>query len=225
MIASDWVVGSVVVGDQGALVGHADLPVPPDPSSQGEQPLRDPDPDPLRGAAAVLFQSELTLEGVEGALDPLADTPQRPNPARLVGPVRAQQPRPVLADELVELPPGEALVTDQQQAWAQPGALVLEQRRHDLTLAQLRRGQAPRDGQAVRGGQHVQAKAPDGAVVALAVAVAGMAGQRRTADRLTAGRARVESTRRSCSHQLGGWTARSWMASATSGAARRSRRL
>ena len=43
MIASDWVaVASVVVGDQGALVGRADLPVPPDPGGQGEQPLRHP---------------------------------------------------------------------------------------------------------------------------------------------------------------------------------------
>jgi hypothetical protein len=47
MIASDWVVmGSVVVGDQGALVGRADLPIPPDRRGQGEQPLGDPDPDP-----------------------------------------------------------------------------------------------------------------------------------------------------------------------------------
>src|SRR6266540_1278556 len=150
MIASNWVVGSVVVGDQGALVGRAGLPVPPDPSSQGEQPLRDPDPDPLRGAAAVMFQAELAIEGAEGALDPLADAPQRPNPALLVGPVGAQQPRHVLADELVELAAGEALVADQQQAWAQPGTLVVEQGRHDLTLAQLGAGQAPGDGKAVR---------------------------------------------------------------------------
>src|SRR5512132_3495924 len=84
MIASDWVVGSVVVGDQGALVGCTDLPVPPDPTGQGEQPLRDPDPDAGQGAAAVPFQPKLALEGLEGALDPLADTAQRPNPAGLV---------------------------------------------------------------------------------------------------------------------------------------------
>src|SRR5919204_3426765 len=47
MIASDWVVGDlVVVGDQGALVGDTDLPVPPDGRGQGQQPLGDPDPAP-----------------------------------------------------------------------------------------------------------------------------------------------------------------------------------
>ena len=75
MIDSDWVVmGSVVIGDQRALVLGTQLPVEPDGRGQGEQPLADPGVDAGWGAAAVLLQ--LALEGVDDALDPLADRPQ-----------------------------------------------------------------------------------------------------------------------------------------------------
>src|SRR5215216_2523009 len=118
MIASDWVEGiSVVVGDQGTLVGGADLPVPPDRRGQGEQALGDPDPDTGQGPAAVAFQPQLVFEGVKGALDPLAPATQRPQPMRLISPVGAQQDRAIAADQLLELPAGEALVTHD----AQPG--------------------------------------------------------------------------------------------------------
>src|SRR6266545_946481 len=191
MIASDWVGGVlVVVGDQGALVGRAGLPVPPDRGGHGQQALGDPDVDAGQGAAAVSFQPELVLEGVEGAFDPLAPAAQRAVPAWLVGAVGAQQPDAKPGEVVGELAAGEALVAQDEQSWAQAGALVVEHGGHDLAFAQLRRGQAPRDRQPVRCGQHVQPEAPEVAVVALAVAVAGMAGQRRAADRLAAGRAR-----------------------------------
>src|SRR6266508_6833509 len=115
MIASDWVVGSVVVGDQGALLGGAGLPIPPDRGGQRQQPLGDADVDAGKGAAAVAFQPELVLEGVEGALDPLPDPAQRAVPARLVGAVGAQQPGAVAGDELLEVAAGEALVAQQEQ--------------------------------------------------------------------------------------------------------------
>jgi hypothetical protein len=38
--------------------------VVPDRGSQGEDALQDPDRDPTRGAATVLFEVELALEGV-----------------------------------------------------------------------------------------------------------------------------------------------------------------
>src|SRR5918999_3674284 len=105
MIAADWVVGDlVVVGDQGALVGDTDLPVPPDCRGQGQQPLGDPDPDPGQGAAAVAFQAELVFEGVEGALDPLPDPTQRPMPARLIRTIGTQQPGAIVGDQLLEVP-------------------------------------------------------------------------------------------------------------------------
>ena len=59
MIASELVGGSVIVGDQGALVGRADLLVPPDRRGQREQPLSDPDMDADQGAPSVVFQPEL----------------------------------------------------------------------------------------------------------------------------------------------------------------------
>ena len=52
---------SMVVGDQGALVGRADLPVPRDRRGQGEQALRDPDHHSGQGAAAVAFQPSWSL--------------------------------------------------------------------------------------------------------------------------------------------------------------------
>src|SRR5919198_5640674 len=111
MIDSDWLVGgSVVIGEQGALVGDPELPVEPDGCGQGQQPLADADEDPTQGAAMVLFQPELVLEGVDDRLDPLAHAAKRPEPARLVLAVRADQPRAQLADVLVEGAAGKALV-------------------------------------------------------------------------------------------------------------------
>jgi hypothetical protein len=54
---------SVVVGEQGPLVGGADLPVRPDRGGQGQQPLGDPDIDTGQGASpadAVATQDTVT---------------------------------------------------------------------------------------------------------------------------------------------------------------------
>jgi len=65
-------IGSVVVGDQGALADGVDLPVVPDGGGQGQQPGSDAGVDPLQGASAVVFEGELALEGVDDGLDPVA---------------------------------------------------------------------------------------------------------------------------------------------------------
>lgn len=66
MIDSEWMGRmSVVVGDQGALVGLAEEPVEPDTRGQREQPLGDPDEHATKGAATMAFQAELVVEGVE----------------------------------------------------------------------------------------------------------------------------------------------------------------
>jgi hypothetical protein len=157
----------MVVGDQGALTRLAGLPVPPDPGDQGQQPLGDSDPDTGEGAAAVPFQSELVFARVEQALDPLPDPAQRPVPVGLISPVGAQQPGPMRCDQLLELLPGEALVAQDEQARAQPLALVAEHGRHDPAFAQLGAGQAAGDRQPVRSGQDIQPQAPEPAVMAL----------------------------------------------------------
>src|SRR5215467_13074386 len=69
--------GSVVVVYQRPLVGDVGLPVPPDSRRHRQQPLGDSHEDAGGGASTVLFERELTLEGVVDALDPLADGSQR----------------------------------------------------------------------------------------------------------------------------------------------------
>src|SRR5215471_8199428 len=113
---SDSLWGSAVVGDQASLGRCSDHPVVPDGSGHGQQPLGDADVDAGGGAAAVAFQVELALEGVVDRLDPLPDPADGAVPGCLVAPVRADQPQPVPgADQVLELPAGEALVADQGQ--------------------------------------------------------------------------------------------------------------
>ena len=85
----------------------------------------------------MLFQSQLVFEGVEGALDPLPDPAQRSMPAWLISTVGAQQRRAIAGDQLLERLPGEALVAQDEQARAQPLALVLQQRGDHLALTEL----------------------------------------------------------------------------------------
>src|SRR3982751_6556551 len=63
--------GSVVVGDQGSHDRLAGVPVVPDRGGQGEDALQDPDGDAGDGAAAVLFEVELALEGLVDRFDAL----------------------------------------------------------------------------------------------------------------------------------------------------------
>src|SRR4029453_3950250 len=200
MIASDWVVvASVVVGDQGALVGRADLPVPPDRRGQSEQAFRDPDNHAGHGAAAVAFQPKLVFEGVKGALDPLPPAAQRAMPAWFVGAVRSQQHRAIAGHELLELAAGEPLVGQDDQPRPQPVALVVQQRGDHLALAQLGAGQTPRPPEPARPRQEPPPAAPASA-------------DRLTVPRDAAHGTGVESTRRSWSQKLGVWTARSLIA-------------
>src|SRR5579859_3483878 len=75
---------SVVVGDEGSLVGGADLPVVPDGGGQGEQSLGDAGEHSGGGASAVAFEAELVFEGVEDRFDPLAHPGQVAEPAPFV---------------------------------------------------------------------------------------------------------------------------------------------
>ena len=88
----------------------------------------------------MAFQPELVLEGVQGALDPLAHAAKRPEPAWFVLAIRADQPCPQLADVLVERAAGKALVGQDDRARGQcllAGGIV-QQRLGDLALAQAR---------------------------------------------------------------------------------------
>jgi hypothetical protein len=85
---------SMVVGNQGTLLGGADLPVPPDPGPKCQQPLGDPRHNPGRSTAAVIFERELPFKGVDDALDPLADRAQGAVASRLILAIGAEQSGP-----------------------------------------------------------------------------------------------------------------------------------
>src|SRR6516162_11501214 len=106
--------GSVVIGDQRPLDGFGSGPVVPDGGGHGQQPLGDAGVDTCGGAAAVAFQIELALEGVVDRLYPLADPADGAVAGWLVAPVGPDQAHTKGGGEQVlELPPGEALVADQ----------------------------------------------------------------------------------------------------------------
>src|SRR5438270_6426990 len=107
---------SVVVGDQGALVGDADEPVVPDAGGEGEQALSDPHHNTSAGAAAVRFEPELTLEGVVDGLDALAEPAQLAVALPLTTAIGPDQRGAESTDEVLELPAGVALVSDDEQA-------------------------------------------------------------------------------------------------------------
>src|SRR5919199_2131818 len=109
MSDSDWVVSVVVGGEVSAGLAEPAV-VEPQHRSEREQPLRDPDEHTGRGAPAVLFEPELAFEGVDDALNPLADAAQRPVPAWLVGTVRPQHPGAKLADVTLQVAAREAPV-------------------------------------------------------------------------------------------------------------------
>src|SRR5438094_8522146 len=138
--------GSVVIGDQRSLDGFGTGPVVPDGEGQAEQPLGDAGVDARGGPAAVAFEVELAFEGVVDRLDPLADPADGPVAGWLVaavGPDQAQ--REPGGEQVLEVPPGEALVADQGQPRPQrAGPLsVGEQFGGHLAFPQLRAGPAP----------------------------------------------------------------------------------
>jgi hypothetical protein len=124
----------MVIGGEVAAWAAESL-VEPERCGQGEQALGDPDPDPGQGPAAVLLQAELALEGVDNALDALADRAQIAVTGGLVTPVRALEAGAQITDLPVEAGPGKAFVANDGRAGQQPRRGVLEQLGRDLTLA------------------------------------------------------------------------------------------
>src|SRR5438128_10972468 len=103
---------SVVVRDQGSLIGGVDLPVPPDACCQRHKPLSDACQDAGSGAGAVLFERELALKGIDDALDPLPDRSERAVAVLLTLAVWAEQPGAQLSHTGLQKAVGEAFVAD-----------------------------------------------------------------------------------------------------------------
>src|SRR4249920_1057679 len=93
---------SMVIGGEVAA-GSAKLLVEPQHRGQGEQPLGDPDPDPGHGPATVCFQAELAFEGIDDALDTLADCAQVAVPGGFIAAVGPDEDGVQLADLTGEL--------------------------------------------------------------------------------------------------------------------------
>src|SRR5215472_11708710 len=120
---------SVVVGNKRTLLGGADLPVPPDPGPERQQPLSDPRDNSGRGTPAVLFERELSLGGVDDALDPLMDLAQGAIANRLVLAIGTEQSGPQLGHSCLQEAVGEAFVADDDLAFLQR-ASIEERLRH-----------------------------------------------------------------------------------------------
>lgn len=159
----------MVIGGEVAAWAAESL-VEPERCGQGEQALGDPDPDPGHSPAAVLLQAELTLEGVDDALNALADRAQVAVTGGLVAAVRPLEAGAQITDLAVERGPGKAFVPNDGRAGQQGRRGVLEQLGRDLTLTKAWGGQAPADRHTVRSGEQVQLEAPVPARVGSAVA-------------------------------------------------------
>src|SRR5581483_450366 len=151
-----------------------DLAVMPEPRGEGEQAQGDPGTEAGQGASAVALQPELALAGPEHRLDPLADPPQRAEAGSLVLAVRPEEGGSAEPHELLELPPGEALVRDHGVAGERH---PLEHLAGDVPLGGIGGGELEGDRGAVCGAEQVEPKAPEVARVRAAVAVAGVAGE------------------------------------------------
>src|SRR5499427_412197 len=114
---------SMVVGNQGTLLGGTDLPVPPDPGAERQQPLGDSRHNPGRGTAAVLFERELSFEGVDDALDPLADRAQGAVASRLILAIGTEQSGSQLRHSRLQEAVGEAFVADDDLAFRQRASI------------------------------------------------------------------------------------------------------
>jgi hypothetical protein len=137
----------------------------------------------------VAFQPELVLEGLEGALDPLPDAVQRPVPGGSSARSGRRETAPWPATTCSKSWPANPLSArmaspgrSRGRSW--PSRAATTSRSPSLGWPDTR-PQAARPGRPAP-----TAGSPEPAVVARAVAVAGMAGQGRAVDRLAGGRTR-----------------------------------
>jgi hypothetical protein len=112
----------------------------------------------------MAFEAELTLEGVVDRLDQLADLLEHrlAIAGLLVCAGGPQQCDRVTGQQLLEVPPGEALIGDQQDA-VMPGGHVcfhLQHRGQRFPLAELRIRKRPHDRHPHRSAHQIQPQSP-----------------------------------------------------------------
>lgn len=155
----------------------------PDGCGQGEDALGDSGDHAGWGAALVVFQVQLVLEGVEDGLDSLAQGSQHglAGSGGLAARGGAHQGHSPLVELGLQLLGAVALVG--QQGLPAGGGQAGQHVEQDLALVVGGAGQRPGHGQPVGGGDHVQAQAPEPPGVRGAVPVPGPPCQVRASDR------------------------------------------
>src|SRR5215211_743895 len=180
-------VDSELVGIGGEVPpGLAKLPVMPKASGEGEQAGADPGAETRQGASPVALEPELTLAGPKHRFDPLPNPAEGAKARLLVLSVRPQEGGAAVGHPALELGAGKALVGDDRVAIE---ADPLEHLPSHLALGGVGGRQLERDRGAVGGAEQVEAKAPEVAGMASAVAVGGDAGELRAPSGLARGRA------------------------------------
>src|SRR4051794_31748428 len=140
MTDSVCTVSVVVVGEVSA--GRVDerglpqLPAVPHAGCEREDALADARPDAVGDVGAVVFETELALEGVVDRFDPLTDRAELAEPGPLVVAVGTDERGVQRVDDLFELVAGEAFVGDDDLAAGQQAVATsaVEQRCGDLAL-------------------------------------------------------------------------------------------
>src|SRR6266540_3273797 len=136
----------------------AELPVEVDGGVEGEDAGGDAANEAGWSLREVVFEPQLVLERVDDRLDSLPDLPDRRRlPLRLVGSAGAQQECAELADGLLEVAAGEALIGDHELA---DGRLPLQQLEHGLALGRVGGDELEVTHAAVRAAPEHEAHAP-----------------------------------------------------------------
>jgi hypothetical protein len=181
----------MVVGDHAGLVGDAELPVEPDPGGQGQQPLGDLHPQPLRvwapwrSSPSWSFRVSM-MPSIHWRIPP--SDPHRCGSSRQLGRTStAPSWSTPWANRWPARPLSAAMtIPGRSSPWslANPSSAAATSRSPSLGW------QDPGHRHAVRGRQQVQLEASIPARVAPVIAVAGPAGQVTAPDRLPRGAAR-----------------------------------
>src|SRR4249920_997169 len=175
--------GSGGVVGKGAW-GSAEAVVEGDCGCECEKPYLDAGGEAVEGAGAVAFEREQVFAGLEDRFDALTDRREVRPAGGFVSAARPDDGGVELPRQGFEVAAGVALVADHAQA---AGSLQAgEQCQADVAFGRLRRGQHERARGAVEREQPVQAKAPEVAAVAGAVAVVGGVGELAAPRRLDA---------------------------------------
>jgi len=156
-----------VVGDRAA--GAAELVVEVDAGGEREEPGGDAGAEVWGGAGAVTFEPEQVFAGEEDGFDPLSDRGEANGAVGFVFAGGPDDHAAELADGVLELAAGVALVAEDRLATVKGSG---EEGQRDFAFGTVGSDQACRSWGAVQGADEVQPHPPKPTGVALAISVA-----------------------------------------------------